>query len=208
MVLFVLMRNSAITSREHVRFILDHVRLSGKQFKIKEKWKMTWSVLVAYASRYGATAEIAVKIGETLAAAGLVVDVREIDDVVEFSSYTAVVLGSAVYAGMWQKNAVKFLKREEANLAARPVWFFSSGPTGEGDPVELMDGWTFPEAQQELADRIGPRDIAVFHGKIDVEKLNMGERMVVKAVRAQTGDYRDWKMVVDWATEIAKAICA
>ena len=116
---------------------------------------MNKSVLVAYASRYGATAEIAAKIGETLAAAGLTVDVREVDAVTDLSAYPAVVFGSAVYAGMWQKNAVKFLKREEANLAARPVWFFSSGPTGEGDPVELMDGWKFPEAQQEIADRIG-----------------------------------------------------
>jgi hypothetical protein len=26
-------------------------------------------------------------------------------------------------------------------------WLFSSGPTGEGEPVELTKGWRFPKTQ-------------------------------------------------------------
>ena len=34
-----------------------------------------------------------------------------------------------------------------------------------------MNGWRFPTAQEPLANRIHPRDIAVFNGDLDMEKL-------------------------------------
>jgi hypothetical protein len=57
----------------------------------------------------------------------------------------------------------------------RPVWLFSSGPTGEGDPVELLKGWRLPAGLQPIADRIQPRGIAVFHGRVNMEKLNLSK---------------------------------
>ena len=128
-------------------------------------------VLVAYASKYGATAEIAEKIGEVLNQAGLQTDISSVDRVRDLTPYDVVVLGSAVYIGRWRKEAVKFLKANESALAERQVWLFSSGPSGEGDPVGLLDGWQCPAAQQPIADRIRPRDIVVFHGALNVDKL-------------------------------------
>ncbi len=98
---------------------------------------MDKQVLVAYASKYGATEEIAERIGEVLRQAGLRTDVLPTDRVSDLAHYQAIVLGSAVYIGKWRKEAVKFLKANEKMLAGRPVWLFSSGPTGEGDPVKL-----------------------------------------------------------------------
>jgi len=60
---------------------------------------MAHSVLIAYATKYGATEEIAGKIGEVLRQAGLTADVLPADKVGDVTSYQAVVLGSAVYAG-------------------------------------------------------------------------------------------------------------
>jgi menaquinone-dependent protoporphyrinogen oxidase len=163
-------------------------------------------VLVAYATKYDATAEIAEKIGEVLRQAGLRTDVLEVDDVDDLSSYQAVVLGSAVYIGKWRKEAVRFLKANEKTLADRPVWLFSSGPAGEGDPVELLDGWRFPEDQQDIADRIQPRDIGVFHGRLDVKKLNAVEKWMIKNVKSPIGDFRDWEAITAWATAIADTL--
>jgi len=167
---------------------------------------MEKKVLVAYATKYGATGEIAEKIGQILKEAGLSVDILPAERADDLTPYQAVVLGSAVYAGMWLKEAVTFLTANEKQLSERPVWLFSSGPTGEGDPVELMKGWRFPEAQQPIADRIQPRDIAFFFGEIDTKKLNFAEKLIVKGIKAPTGDFRDWEAIAAWAAAIAESL--
>jgi menaquinone-dependent protoporphyrinogen oxidase len=165
--------------------------------------EMNDQVLVVYATKYGATAEIAEKIGEVLLQAGLRADVLPADSVSDLSPYKAVVLGSAVYIGQWRKEAVKFLKANEKALAGKLVWLFSSGPTGVGDPTELVQGWRFPGKLQPIADRIGPRAIAIFHGAVDVNKLNFIEKWVLKNVKAPVGDFRDWEAITTWTTAIA-----
>ncbi|MBN1312948.1 MAG: hypothetical protein JXB30_16155, partial [Anaerolineae bacterium] len=82
------------------------------------------------------------------------------------------------------------------------VWLFSSGPTGEGDPVEMMNGWRFPAGQQPIADRIQPRDIAVFHGYINVDRLNFFEKWILNNVKAPAGDFRDWDAIASWSSLI------
>ncbi|MCK4977734.1 MAG: flavodoxin domain-containing protein [Anaerolineales bacterium] len=167
---------------------------------------MDGQVLVAYATKYGATAEIAEKIGQVLRQAGLTTDVLPADRVSDLAPYKAVVLGSAVYIGRWRKEAVKFLQANEKMLAERLVWLFSSGPTGEGDPVELLNGWRFPEAQKPIANRIQPLDIVVFHGAVKMEELNFIEKSMIKNVKAPVGDFRDWEVIIAWATAIADAL--
>ena len=168
--------------------------------------KIDDQVLVAYATKYGATAEIAEKIGQVLRQAGLRTDVLPTNRVKDLTPYKAVVLGSAVYIGKWRKEAIRFLKTNENKLAERRVWLFSSGPTGEGDAVELLRGWRFPEGQQPIVDRIRPRDIAVFHGDVNMDKLNFIEKSMIKNVKAPVGDFRDWEAITSWATAIADAL--
>jgi menaquinone-dependent protoporphyrinogen oxidase len=165
-------------------------------------------VLVAYATKYGATAGIAERIGEVLREAGLATDVKPADQAGDLTPYRAVVLGSAVYIGQWRKEAAKFLQVHEHALAERPVWLFSSGPMGEGDAVELVKGWRLPGKLQPIADRIKPRDIAVFHGAVDPKKLNFIERWMLKNVKSPVGDFRNWDVIAAWAAGIAQTLQA
>lgn len=167
---------------------------------------MSRKALVAYGSKHGSTAEIAATIGQVLTEAGLDVDVRSAETVNDVTPYQAVILGSAVYAGQWRKEAAWFLESHQSELAQRPVWLFSSGPSGEGDPVELLDGWRLPESEKPIADRVSPRDVAVFHGNIDPDRLNLAERLIVKAVKGEFGDFRDWEAIRGWASEIASSL--
>ena len=167
---------------------------------------MQKNVLVAYGTKYGATAEIAEKIAEVLAGTGLKCDVRSADKVSDLSAYSAVVLGSGVYIGRWRKEAARFLQTHEAELAQRPVWLFSSGPTGEGDPAELLQGWRFPSSLQPVIDHIQPRDIAVFHGALDASKLNFLEKWMLNRIKTPVGDFRDWDTISAWAIEIGKEL--
>jgi menaquinone-dependent protoporphyrinogen oxidase len=164
---------------------------------------MSNRVLVAYASKYGATAEIAEKIGQVLRQAGLQADILPADRTVAPSTYQAVVLGSAVYIGRWRREAVKFVKTHEELLAGKPVWLFSSGPTGEGDPADLLQGWRFPGTLQSSVDKIQPRDIAVFHGAVNLDDLNFVEKWMLKNVKSPVGDFRDWEAITAWAKSIA-----
>jgi menaquinone-dependent protoporphyrinogen oxidase len=163
-------------------------------------------ILIAYATKNGATAEIAEFISTVLRQAGVPTDVKSVEEVAFLTPYRAVVLGSAVYAGQWRKEAVTFLENNAGKLAERPVWLFSSGPTGRGDPVQLMKGWRFPAAQQPIADRIKPRDIAFFHGVLDTNKLNFAEKLIIKGIKAPLGDFRNWDAITAWATAIADAL--
>jgi menaquinone-dependent protoporphyrinogen oxidase len=169
--------------------------------------EMNNKILVTYASKYGATKEIAEKIGGVLRHADLQVDVLSMSSVRDLNAYQAVILGSAVYIGKWHKEAVRFLQANQKILATRQVWLFSSGPTGEGDPVELVEGLRLPETLQPVVDRIHPRDIAIFHGYINPDKINFIEKWAVKSlVKKPFGDFRDWDMIVTWANSIADVL--
>ena len=169
---------------------------------------MSTKALVAYATKYGATAEIAEKIGQVLADAGISVDVLPVNQVKELDSYGTVVLGSAVYIFRWRKEASRFLKANAKKLAERPLWIFSSGPTGKGDPVELANGWRFPKSLQPLLDTIKPREVVVFHGAIDSGKMKGLEKWMIQKVGASLEDSRDWEAIASWARAITSALAA
>ncbi len=163
-------------------------------------------VLVAYGTKYGGTAEIAEKIGQVLRDGGLTADVLPAERVGDLAAYKAVVLGSAVYVGAWRKEAANFLKANADALAGKMVWLFSSGPTGEGDAEELLKDWRLPKALLPIAERVQPRDIAVFHGVVDGDKLTRIERWMIKNVKAPAGDFRDWDGITAWATAVADVV--
>jgi len=163
-------------------------------------------ILIVYGSKYGATAEIAGKIGEAIAQEGHEAHVQPADKVKNVADYQAVVIGSAAYIGGWRKEVSKFVTKNEQALAERPVWVFSSGPTEKGDPVKLLEGWLVPKGIKPIMDRIKPRDITVFHGVINIEKLNFLEKQMMKMVKTEIGDYRDWDAITGWAKGIADAL--
>jgi menaquinone-dependent protoporphyrinogen oxidase len=156
-------------------------------------------VLVTYATKHGSTREIAEAIAATISGHGIAAEVLPVEDVAEIGSYDAVVLGSAIYIGRWLKEATEFTRRHRASLAERPLWLFSSGPLG----TEVVDNEEQPKELSELLEMLEPRDHRLFYGALTRDALGFGERMVVKAVRAPEGDYRDWDEIQAWAAAIA-----
>jgi menaquinone-dependent protoporphyrinogen oxidase len=155
-------------------------------------------VLVSAASRHGATAEIARTIGETLTEAGLEAVAIPPDAVTTLDGYDAAVIGSGVYVGHWMDAAKNLVERYAGEFASRPVWLFSSGPIGEPpkpeeDPTDLA----------EIMAATHARGHRLFAGKVDTAILGLGERVILKAVRAPDGDFRPWDDVREWARGIA-----
>jgi menaquinone-dependent protoporphyrinogen oxidase len=82
------------------------------------------------------------------------------------------------------------------------VWLFSSGPLGD----EVTDHEEQPRQLAEIAARIPIREHRMFFGALDTSKLSFGERMLVKAVKAPEGDFRNWDEISRWADEIGKVL--
>ena len=76
-------------------------------------------VLVAYATYYGATREIAARIAQVLTKDGIESSLRSVDDA-SVEGFDAFVMGSAVHAGHWLKPAAEFVRHNEAALAWWP----------------------------------------------------------------------------------------
>jgi menaquinone-dependent protoporphyrinogen oxidase len=160
---------------------------------------MDMTVLVAYATKHGSTREIAEAIATTLADRGIPTEALAVDAVADVVPYDALVLGSAVYMGRWLKEATEFARRHRELLTERPLWLFSSGPLG----TDVVDAEEQPKELAELRQMLGPRDHRLFYGALTRDALGFGERMVVKAVKAPEGDFRDWDEIRAWAVPIA-----
>ena len=90
------------------------------------------TVLVAYASKHGSTEGIARAIADRLSELGASTDVQTVGEVHDLSPLEAVVLGSAVYAGSWMKEAVEFAHRHAEPLAERPCGCSAAVPRRGG----------------------------------------------------------------------------
>lgn len=158
------------------------------------------SVLVAVGSRHGSTAEIGSLIGARLrgglpATWHVAVEDTEALDTIE--GYDAVVLGSAVYLGRWLRSA----KRLFDNAQVPPpsgLWLFSSGPVEDG-PHEGKVGAAVAKAGR----RLQTRDHVVFSGRIVTQSLGPLERLLTSVIHVNSGDFRDWGAIKQWADIIA-----
>ena len=172
-------------------------------------------VLVAYASRHGSTQEIAERIAARLRAAGVDAVARPAASVGDAAAYDAFVVGGAAYMFHWLKDATRFVNRNQALLAARPTWLFSSGPIGtdtvDKDGRDVLET-TIPTEFAGLREGIHPRGERVFFGAIDAaaRPIGLAERLVSLMPAGRTaipvGDFRDWPAIDRWADEIAREL--
>jgi menaquinone-dependent protoporphyrinogen oxidase len=127
----------------------------------------------------------------------------EIDDVVDLGSYDAYVVGSGIYLGNWLKQARRFIDAHAAELSRRPTWLLASGPiVGEppvgDDPHALRAGLA-----ERLLAATHAREHKLFAGSIDMSKLGLLEKVVVRGAHANARDHRDWGEIQRWAEGIA-----
>jgi menaquinone-dependent protoporphyrinogen oxidase len=164
------------------------------------------TVLVAYASKRGSTAEIAETVAATLRREGLGVCLERAEDARSLERYDAVVLGSAVYMERWRGDARHFLKKHRKALRQMPFWAFSSGPVG--DPSRDNPEWTEPPMIVEKVEELGARDHVVFGGCLPAEPRGLMEKAMVAGTPQEFRDRRDWAEIREWGHAIANALVA
>jgi menaquinone-dependent protoporphyrinogen oxidase len=166
------------------------------------------TVLVVYASRHGATREIAARIADRLADAHCEAVLRQVDEVDTPEAYDAVVLGAPVYDQSWPPEANRFVDRHRDALAARPLWLFSVGSFD--DTKRLIGPVTHrePAGIEELRGTLRPRDYRVFAGVIAKDQWPFWSRVLFHALGGRPGDHRNWPVIDAWAEGIARALPA
>jgi menaquinone-dependent protoporphyrinogen oxidase len=171
--------------------------------------KITRGVLVAYASRCGSTASVAVAIGEVLCARGVSVEVRHVENVKDLSPYQAVVVGSAIRAGKWLPEAAAFVNRNQDALSRLPVAYFVVCLTMKDDTPENRDkALTYLDPVRKDAPRIRPAAVGLFPGVLDFSKLSFMHQSLFKVKGVPEGDYRDLAAVKGWASDVGSAFVA
>jgi menaquinone-dependent protoporphyrinogen oxidase len=167
-------------------------------------------VLVAYASKHGATLGIAERLADRLRDAELEAQAQPVTTVSDLFGYDGFVVGGAAYLGHWLKETTEFVRRGGAVLASQPTWLFSSGPLGtkptdaEGRDLRLAAA---PKEFAEFKETIKPIGTRVFFGVLDPGRLGLRDRAIrsLPAGRAllPEGDFRDWPDIDAWAAGIA-----
>jgi menaquinone-dependent protoporphyrinogen oxidase len=164
------------------------------------------TVLVAAASKHGATDEIAERIGADLAEHGIDADVKRLNEVEDLSEYDAFVLGSAIFYGKWMKEAISFVDAHAGELSERPTWLFGSGSITGNPPIAEDPKGMLARLIDKLVSSTHAREHKLFAGKLDSSKLSLAEKLPVRMARCREGDWRDWQAVDEWAAAIAQGL--
>jgi menaquinone-dependent protoporphyrinogen oxidase len=158
------------------------------------------TVLVAYASRGGATRGVAERIAGRLRGHGLDVHLDPLLGREEVYRFQTVVLGSPIYSGEWEREAVDFLRRNQRGLAGHPLWTYSVGWVGK-------DGITHDARHLEDIQRLAQaREHRFFVGALDSADLPLFQRLAFRMRGGRSGDFRDWPAIDAWADEIARQL--
>lgn len=163
---------------------------------------MDKKVLVAYASRAGATAEVAEEVSKTLAAEGLMVDVLPVQKVESLEAYSALVLGSAARIGKLVPETMRFARKFSRQIKGIKVAYFVSCLTMFKDTPETRA--TVTGYLKSLVKLKEPLDIGLFGGAMIPEKIPGFWSKVMK--NAERGDYRDWDKIREWARGVAQKL--
>lgn len=162
---------------------------------------MPASMLVAYATRYGSTQEVAETIAATLRDQSLAVDLQPARVVRSLASYNGVVLGAPLYMFRWHADALRFLSRHRAALMANPLAIFALGPWHD-DEKERQGARE--QLDKELAKFawLKPAAVQVMGGRFDPARLTFPHSLIPALKQMPAGDVRDWTAIRAWASSL------
>ena len=163
-------------------------------------------ILVAFATRYGSTREVAEAVAATLGEKGFQATLRPARKAGDWNGYDALVVGAPLYLGSWHKEALRLLADRQEAARARPVAVFALGPlhdeAGEREAARVQ----LRKALDGL--RLEPVAVEVFCGKYDPARLRLGDRLLAGLPASPlhglpASDARDWTAIRSWARELA-----
>ena len=134
--------------------------------------------LILYATKYGATQDIATRIASHMG--GAVLHNLKQGGVPDLAGFDYVLIGSSLYAGSIRKEAKVFLAQNAGQLRGKKIGLFLSGMAKSDEQKYFKDNFPSDLLQEAAA--------ACFLGGIfDPQKAGAMERLIMKAVTKQAG---------------------
>ena len=164
-------------------------------------------VLIAYASKYGSTREVAEKIGEVVREEGMNADVRDVKTVKKMDGYRAVILGGPVIMNKLRPAVVKLAEKHRKALQDIPVAYFTLGVTMKTDNLEnRVQATKYMEPLCEIRE---PVSLGLFAGKVDYASIGPLFRWSFQKDTSgmlNEGDFRDWNVIEQWARNLTQML--
>jgi menaquinone-dependent protoporphyrinogen oxidase len=179
-------------------------------------------VLIAYGTRYGATAGTSEEIGKILREKGFDVKIVNVGEekVKDVSEFDLIVVGSGMRMGKWVGEAEDFLKKFRKELEQKKLAIFVSTMKtvsereGKRDDVAEMRKVALEDKVAQY--NLHPIALGFFGGVLDFNKMGfffrrtMGflkpqlQRDGFKETQPDLYDLRDWDEIHSWAAELAE----
>jgi menaquinone-dependent protoporphyrinogen oxidase len=166
-------------------------------------------VLILHASQKGSTAEVAEQLAQQLLEANHEVRIANaLGYEGDIHRYHAVILGTAIYKGMWLHSMRNTVNRLMPQFHEKPVWGFSLcvrvlEPAGEDYARQFY-------LPHNLLNKLNMQDYQFFAGRLMhlsvSEKATLAERYDGWNYQAHEGDHRDWKKISEWGRQIAECL--
>lgn len=169
---------------------------------------MPTSVLVAYATRYGSTQEVAEAIAGTLRDHSLEAELQPAWKVRSLGACRAVVLGAPLYMFQWHADALRFLSRHRRALtlpAGPQAALFALGPWHD-DAKERQDARGQLDKEMAKFPWLAPVAVEVFGGKFDPAGLDFPYSLIGPLKKMPASDARDWTAIRAWAGRLADTL--
>lgn len=162
------------------------------------------SVLVAYASRFGATVGVAEAVAETARRADWHVRFADMGQRLQPESFDLVILGAPIRYDRWLAEARNFVRRNRAALRqTRTAAFFTCLTLSRPDQPSRAQAEHYASKVAAILPRTEPRAIGKFAGVLDFAKFPPLQRPFVRILMStlgvREGDYRDWVAIKTWA---------
>lgn len=189
-----------------------------------EKTRILPRILIAYASRFGSTSEIAQEIGDILRQEDFDVDLIDLKgnsgNIPKLSDYNGVLVGSGIRMGRWTKEGLNFLKKNRNVLNQKHLGLFiSSGEAANPETYDQARKKYLDNTLQELDLLNSDVMIEAFGGVFDLSSSSnysfFEKKMLKRIAKSSAGfivqdgkmnDFRNWQLIREWATAFGDRI--
>ena len=159
--------------------------------------------LITYATWAGSAGEVANYIGQTLENLGVDVQVLPVKDVKDLQNYSNIIVGSAIHASKLHPHVQAFLSNNKDILQNKNVAYFIVCLTMKDDTEEnrkTVLGY-LDDIRSEHPE-IKPLEIGLFAGELNYKNMAFHYRMMMKAMKVEEADYRDWDEIRLWSEKL------